>query len=395
MQRSTHRQLLIVGIGLSAVGLMALMMHLKPEPEKKEKEDLKILVDVMQLEESAAVFEIRSQGTVQPLTQTILSAEVSGAIVSISPKFVAGGVFQKNEQLMRIDPTNYAVAVDQAKALLLQRQIEFDGASKLRNQGYRAESEHASAAAALATAKAELVRAEHNLEQTYIRVPYEGMVKTKEADLGQFVNAGSRLGLVFATDFAEVRLPLTDQDLAFVELPSAGEITETGGAAGPQVKLTAVQKGQIAAWDAQIVRSEGIVDELSRVTYAVARVDDPYRLHQAGVSLPIGTFVGASIAGRTVANVIRVPRSTIRGANELIFIDDDNRLEIRPVQLIRADAEHAYIGGGAAAGERIALSAIEAPSNGMLVRTTDRPDPESDPEADLEQVAAQNNGRDE
>ena len=393
MKRNTQRRLLIVGIGLSAAGLAALMMQMKPEPEKKEKEDLKVLVDVMSLEESSAVFEIRSQGTVQPLTQTILSAEISGAIVSISPKFVAGGVFQKNEQLLRIDPTNYSVAVDQAKALLLQRQIEFDGASKLRSQGYRAESEYASAAAALATANADVVRAERNLERTYLRVPYEGMVKSKDADLGQFVNPGSRLGLVFATDFAEVRLPLTDQDLAFVELPTAGDVTETGAAAGPVVKLTAVQKGQMTAWDAQIVRSEGIVDELSRVTYAVARIGDPYGLHHDGPALPIGTFVGASIAGTTIANVIRVPRSTIRGANELIFINDENRLEIRPVQLIRADAEHAYIGGGAAVGERIALSAIEAPSNGMLVRTTDRPEPEAD--ADDEQVAAQIDGDDE
>jgi len=395
MQRKTHRKLLIASIGLIAVGLMVLMMQLKPEPGKKDKEDIKVLVDVMRLEESTAVFEIRSQGTVQPRTQTVLSAEVSGSIVSISPKFVAGGVFQKDEQLMRIDPTNYAVAVDRAKAMLVQRQIEFDGATKLRTQGYRAESEYASAATALATAKAELVRAEHNLDRTYIRVPFEGMVKTKEADLGQFVNTGSRLGLVFATDFAEVRLPLTDQDLAFVELPSAGDITKTGEAAGPHVKLTAVQKGQLATWDAQIVRSEGTVDELSRVTYAVARVDDPYRLHQTGVSLPFGTFVGASIVGNTVANVIRVPRSTVRGANELIFIDDNNQLEIRSVQLIRTDGDYAFIGGGAEAGERIMLSAIEAPSNGMLVRTTDRPEPGSNPEGVGEQVAAKNSGREE
>ena len=395
MQRKTHRQLLIAAIGLSAVGLMVLMMQLKPEPGKKQQEDIEILVDVMQLEESTAVFEIRSQGTVKALTQTILSAEVSGAIISISPKFVAGGVFQKNEQLMRIDPTNYAVAVDQAQAMLLQRQIEFDGASKLRIQGYRAESEYASAATALATAKAELVRAEYNLDRTNIRVPFEGMVKTKEADVGQFVNAGSRLGLVLATDFAEVRLPLTDQDLAFVELPSAGEITKTGEAAGPHVTLTAVQKGQVTSWDAQIVRSEGTVDELSRVTYAVARIDDPYRLHQTGVPLPFGTFVGASIAGNTVANVIRVPRSTVRGTNKLIFVDDDNRLEIRSVQIIRADAEHVFIGGGAETGERIMLSAIEAPSNGMLVRTTGRSGPGSSPEAVGEQVTAHNSGRKE
>ena len=81
MQRKTNRQLLIAAIGLSAVGLMVLMMLLKPEPEKKEKEDLKILVDVMQLESSTTVFEIRSQGTVQPLTQTILSAEDRKSVV--------------------------------------------------------------------------------------------------------------------------------------------------------------------------------------------------------------------------------------------------------------------------------------------------------------------------
>ena len=93
---------------------------------------------------------------------------------------------------------------------------------KLRNQGYRAEAELASAAAALATARAERVRANRNLERTYIRVPYEGIVRAKESDLGEFVNTGTRLGVVFATDFAEIRLPLTDLDLAYIDLPGRG-----------------------------------------------------------------------------------------------------------------------------------------------------------------------------
>jgi RND family efflux transporter MFP subunit len=373
MQRRTQRVLLIIAIFAVAIALNMVMIKMKPEPEKNEIETFELLVAVMSLDNSSAVFEIRSQGAVRPLTQTTLSAEVSGSIVSISPKFVAGGVFQEGEQLMRIDPTNYVVAVDQAEALLTQRQIEFDGAKQLRSQGYRAESEFASAAAALATAKADVVRAKRNLERTYIRLPYEGMVRSKDADLGQFVNPGSRLGIVFSTDFAEVRLPLTDHDLAFVDLPSAGEVTKTGGASGPLVTLTAVQKGRPTNWKAQIVRSEGIVDEQSRVTYAVARIDDPYRLHSAGIPLPIGTFVGASIEGVTVANVIPVPRSALRGSDQLLFIDDDNKLEIRSVEVIRADAEFAYIGEGASVGDRISLTAIEAPSNGMSVRTTDRP----------------------
>ncbi|MDH3416422.1 MAG: efflux RND transporter periplasmic adaptor subunit [Gammaproteobacteria bacterium] len=320
---------------------------------------------------------MRSQGTVRPRTETILSAEVSGSIVSISPKFIAGGVFRKDEVLMRIDPTNYTVAVDRAEALLAQRQIEFDGATKLRSQGYRAESEYASAKSALAAARADVVGARRNLERTYIRLPYEGMVRSKEADIGQFVNPGTRLGITFATDYAEVRLPLTDHDLAFVEIPDPREVTRSGGADGPLVTLTAVQKGQLTEWDAQIVRTEGVVDEKSRVTYAVARIVDPYRLHSAGPSLPIGTFVAASIEGSNAVDVIPVPRGALRGADQVLVVNEDNEIEIRTVDILRADTDFAYLTAGVSAGEQITTTAIEAPTNGMTVRT-DTEDDRSD-----------------
>ncbi len=363
------RKLLIIGILLAAVVVAVLMSQMRPEPPKKETIDLDPLVEVLVLEEMTANFEVSSQGTVLPRTETVLSAEVQGTITSISPKFIAGGVFEKNEVLMRIDSTNYDVAVKQAKALVNQRQIEYDGAKKLQSQGYRAEAEFASAAAALATAEAELVRARRNLERTYIRLPYEGIVRAKETDLGQFVNPGTRLGVVFATDYAEVRLPLTDSDLAFVDLPGAADIGSSGGADGPMVRLVATQKGRQMEWQAQIVRTEGVVDEKSRVTYAVARVVDPYQRHNDGTSLPVGTFVRAAIEGTAASGVIQVPRRVVRGSNELLFLDDENKVEIRPVEIIRSDAKHSYVGGGAGAGERIIVSAIEAPINGMSVRT--------------------------
>jgi len=363
------RKLLIIGILLAAAAVAVLMSQMRPEPPKKESMDLDPLVEVLMLETMTANFEVRSQGTVLPRTETVLSAEVQGTITSISPKFIAGGVFEKNEVLMRIDPTNYDVAVKQAKALVRQRQIEYDGANKLQSQGYRAEAEFASAAAALATAEAELVRARRNLERTYIRLPYEGIVRSKETDIGQFVNPGTRLGVAFATDYAEVRLPLTDSDLAFVDLPGAADIGSSGGADGPSVRLVATQKGREVEWQAQIVRTEGVVDEKSRVTHAVARVVDPYRRHSEGNVLPMGTFVGAIIEGSSTSNLIQVPRRVVRGSRELLFLDDENKVEIRRVEIVRSDSEYSYIGGGAAAGERIVVSAVEAPINGMSVRT--------------------------
>ncbi len=380
MKRKVKRVVLITSIFVVAIGGAFGLSKMKPPPETKDAADVDLLVDVLPLEQTVANFTVRSQGTVRPRTETILGAEVSGAIVSISPKFIAGGVFARGEELLRIDPTNYEVAVEQAEALLNQRQIEYDGAQKLKTQGYRAESEWASAAAALASARADLVKATRNLERTFVRLPYGGMVRSKEADLGQYVNPGTRLGVTFATDYAEVRLPLTDQDLAFVDLPNPADISGSGAAKGPSVDLSAVQRGRMAHWEAQIVRTEGVVDERNRVTYAVARIKDPYKLHKKtdhGSPLPMGTFVAAIIEGMTVENVIRVPRSALRGNNQLIIIDDDNRLRVRTVDVLRADTDYAYLRGGAMPGDRISLTAIESPINGMKVRTGDEPDERS------------------
>ena len=390
MNRKVKRAFLIVGIFVGAIAGSFGLSLMKPPPETVDIPDIAPLVDVMTPRGIDTSFQIASQGTVRPRTETVLSAEISGSIVSISPKFVAGGVFQAGEELMRIDPTNYTVAVDRAKATLTQRQIEFDGAEKLRSQGYRAESEYASAAAALAAARADLVNAERNLERSIISLPYAGMVRTKEADLGQFVNPGTRLGVTFATDYAEVRLPLTDQDLAFVDLPDATDLRRTGATEGPIVELRAVQKGAMQSWPARIVRTEGVVDEKNRVTYAVAMVSDPYRLKVGSrdtPSLPMGTFVAASIQGANVGNVIRVPRTALRGSDQVMFVNAENRLFLRKVDVLRSDAEFTYLRGGATAGDRISLTTIESPLNGMKVRTSDSPEEDSGDDEGQQSVA--------
>ena len=163
---------------------------------------------------------------------------------------------------------------------------------------------------------------------------------------------------------------MTDADLAFVDLPQTNEVAETGSVEGPAVILTAVQKGKPVKWAASIVRTEGVVDEKSRVTYAVARVVDPYRLHGDGNELPVGTFVSAIIQGGAAENVVRVPRSLLRGSNELVFVDEENKLRIRKVGIVRADSRFVYIGDGAKRGDRVVTTALETPVNGATVRIT-------------------------
>lgn len=274
MEHQRRRAIFIVLLLFSGVAGAALLVVLRPEPPQKEVVQTAPLVEVLPIESRSVTFTVMSQGSVLPRTETILSAEVAGAIVSISPKFIAGGFFDAGEELMRIDPTNYEVALEQAEALVRQRQIEYDGASKLRESGYRAEAELASAAAALASARAERVRAARNLERTRIALPYAGLVRSKEADLGQYVNVGSRLGVTFATDEAEVRLPLTDRDLGFLSLPTGRDLAAAVAVDGPAVELRTRLRGISATWPARIVRTEGVVDELTRVTFAIATVKD-------------------------------------------------------------------------------------------------------------------------
>ena len=171
------------------------------------------------------------------------------------------------------------------------------------------------------SAEANLKKAERKLEQTLIRAPYQGMVKNKLVDVGQYVSVGTQLANTIASDFAEVRLPLTDADLAYLELP---EFTDsTNQPAGPNVELTGVIGGNAYHWKTKIVRMEGLVDERTRVHFAVARITDPYALTSNGERppLPVGTFVKARIDGITVKDVIAIPRYALHGINQVLVMD--------------------------------------------------------------------------
>jgi hypothetical protein len=157
-----------------------------------------------------------------------------------------------------------------------------------------------------------------------------------------------------------------------------------------------MQKGRMSHWQAQIVRTEGVVDEKNRVTYAVARIEDPYNMRAASVAesaLPMGTFVTATIQGTTVENVVRVPRMSLRGNDQLMFIDAENTLQIQTVDVLRADAEYAYLNGATIFGDRIILTAIESPLNGMSVRTSADPVEESTDDLSERQLAVENDDR--
>ncbi|MFK7886978.1 MAG: efflux RND transporter periplasmic adaptor subunit [Gammaproteobacteria bacterium] len=314
-------------------------------------------------------FKVSGQGTVQPALETQIVAEVSGALVSVSDDFEAGSILAEGHVLVTIDPAMYIVERDEARAVLNQRQLEYNGIARLDAGSYRSKIDLAGARSALASARAAYARAQTNLDKTQIRMPYDGVVRLREVAPGQFVSRGTSIGSVFSSDRVEVRLALGQDDLKFVDLPQTGQLSAT---ADRPVRVTGRYRGRDASWAGQIVRTEGVVDPRNRTTFVVVEVLDPYSQQPNGqkVPLPIGTFVSAEIPGRYMRDVMVFPRQALRGNGQLMLVDEEDRLRLQDVPVIRAGADRVYVRADALGWQRLVLTTLDTPVNGRKVRVT-------------------------
>jgi len=386
--------LALIGISIVAVMIMVSIAKGK-QPERKDTTNQAIRVDAIPAQITSLNFSVFSQGSVQPRTETTLVAEVAGQIVSVSSNFISGGFFREGEVLLQIDPSDYQTGLLRAqatlaarKAQLSEQQARSDQALKdWTNLGRKGEPSDltlripqlAEAKAGVQAAEAELQEAERDLQRTRIKVPYDGLVRNKKVDVGQYVTPGTPLGVTFAIDTAEIRLPLSNSDLAYLDLPSA---TRLDKAHRVPVKLTTEGVGTGGEWQSEIVRTEGVVDVSSRVLYAVAEVIDPYGVlgQSSQRELKMGTFVKAEIQGLRADNVVILPRSVLQADNTVLVANAERKLEIRQVTVLRAEPRNVYISDGLEGGELVITTSMDAPIPGTRLAITgeEPPAPEGD-----------------
>lgn len=449
---------LALPIAVVVAGALAAVVLVKAAPEAATQEPSvpPPLVRVIGVAPADVALDVTSQGDVQPRTEATLVAQVSGRIVEVAPSFAAGGAFGRGDVLVRIDPADYRLAVRQAEARVAQAETALareQAEARVARQEWQAlqdggagsgagtppaepdplvlhEPQLAEARATLESARAQLEQARLNLERTTVRAPFAGRVREKTADVGQSVTAGAALGRIFATDYAEVELPVPVAQLGYLDVDLTGAMDD-----GPAVTLGASLGGTRHTWPARIVRTAGAIEPRTRMLGLVARVDrplDPARRRGSGATaasaapLPMGLFVDATIAGRRAEGVYVLPRAAMRegarreeatsGATnpdgapgdrtETASLDrptgwvlvaepsdgssdapggspdggaeETARLRFRAVEILRRDGDRVIVSSGLAPGERVAISPLDTPVDGMAVRLTTVAGPDED-----------------
>ena len=316
MKRVTIRilQALLPLALLGLAGLAAVtMIRNRPVVETRPLEIAPPGVRVHVVELAEVELAVRSEGTVRPRTESELVPEVSGRVMSVAPSFAEGGFFEAGDVLVTIDPFDYEQAAISARAQLAQSRLrlaEEEAEAEVAQREWEAlgqgdpreltlrKPQLDDARAAVAAAEANLVRAERDLARARIEAPYAGRVRRKSVDVGQFVTVGSSIATIYAVDRAEIRLPLPDDELAYLNLPLS--YRGARNQAGPRVTLRATFAGETHAWRGRIVRTESEIDPVSRMVHVVAEVDDPYRSGSDPDRPPlaVGMYVDAEIEGR-------------------------------------------------------------------------------------------------
>lgn len=333
-----------VPLGILGSGVAAYLI-LSVEPRKAQitpatQQAIRTRVSELRVREYPVV--IRTHGIVRSHDEVALSAQVSGLITHFNPAFEAGSYFAEGDVLVGLEPNDYRIAVAVAEARLLGAKAALQLATLNHERNLKVFSEklipeaevdrtsavRSQAAAEVDSATAQVERANRDLGRTQIRAPFAGRVRQKSVGLGQSVGPGTPLGTVFAVDFAEVRLPIAGRELQFLDLP------ERAGDSPLDVELRdAVNGASKTSWKAKIVRTEGALDDNSLELFAIARVEDPFGLRSGHPPLRIGQPVTASIAGKTLTNVVALPRQAVRQLDQVVFVSRAT-LTLKPMTVV-------------------------------------------------------------
>lgn len=366
---------------VAAVGIFVGLVNTTPELNTTLKEPVAVAVRALTVEPETINLKVFSEGNVQPRVETRLIAQVPGEVVYVDEAMLSGGQFQLGDILLKLDPRDYKIARDSAQAGVSRSQAEVNFARQEAERIralygdelasiadlQRAERLLAVAEASVTEATAAFERANIDLERTVIKAPFNGRVRDESVDVGQFLQKGANIATVYDTEHLEVRLPLADAQLAYLD-PRYASVGNAGDERAA-VMLSAQFAGTQQTWEAQLTRTEGDISTRSRFLHVIAEVTETTSSN--GVQLPIGLFVGATILGRNAEGLVRIPRTAMRADNTVMVIDQNDQLHFRDVRIFQLTSDTVLVSEGLEKGERVCISPLQFVVDGMPVQVID------------------------
>jgi len=377
--------LVIIALG---AGVMAFLIKNRPAPKREKRRETGALVRVMEVARGERRVVVHGTGTVQPARSVTVIPQASGRVRSMAPALVAGGFLRRGDVIFSIDDADYRLAVERASAAKTRAEYELarmEGRARVARAAWKRLVRDSKgkalrdpnplvlygpqlkdARAALKAAGAALEQARLDLERTTLRAPFNAVVVSENVEKGQYVSPAAKAASLAGTDNAEIIVPLPLDDLAWIDLPRAG----SGDQGGPRAVVELEAAGKRFAWEGHLIRSLGEVDPEGRMMRVVVSVADPYGLAGNGAQRPplaFGTFVDVSIDGHVARDVVPIPRAALHD-NAVWVVDDEGRLGIRRVVLLRVEREEVLVSEGLADGDRVVLTPLPGAAEGMKLR---------------------------
>ena len=374
-------------------GAALVFFTLVRNPERLEAvapEQALTTVRVAAVQPESVKMEVQSQGKVQASRRVNLSAAAAGPVSWVSPNLVPGGFFAADEAILRLDSSDFENTLARSQSSVAQAETEFRHATteleRYRELAVRrlvSESQVENlqrqadiASGRLKDAQATLAQTQLELRRSEVRAPFATIVESTSIELGQHVNRGTSLATLLSADEVEVRIPLALTQLGYLDIPLGhrGELPEESQ---PAVNLQGMFGGQLHSWTGRLVRTEAGIDASNNSVQAIVRVDNPGSTMATeedaqAIPLPVGLYVEATIAGKSVDNIVSLPREVIRGGTQVLVVDSENRMHFRDVEILRLESDRVLISGGLRAGELICMSPIQAVVDGMAVQVVQR-----------------------
>jgi len=365
--------------------LTFVLVKSRKTPKPHEAPHLGPLVEVGILTKADRQILISGTGSAQSRYEVSITPQVKGRVSKLSPQMVAGGTFQKDELLFAIEDVDYQLAIAHAQATLAQAELELlrneNLADLARKEWHLLNSESdlepnplvvyepqlKSARALRDAAQANVKQAELNLERTRVFAPFDCYVRSEQLEIGQFLNAGAPVATVAGIDQIEIVVPLPLEEIVWLQVPRKGTKQR-----GSLAKVELQSGGRTFHWQGEITRSLGEIDPRNRMARVVVTVNDPFtedteKANLLNDLLP-GMFVNVQILGEELSDIISVPRGAMHDNDTIWVIDDENRLHIREVDILRRERDEVLIRSGLDANEKIVLTNLSGAAEGMLLR---------------------------